>query len=72
VTTSTLTSKELLQAKFSAPEELLATITTSEADAALTDLSAASAAGRAVDASATISVLVAARNAMQSEVIYAR
>lgn len=72
MTTSTLTSKELLQAKFDAPEDLLARITTSEADTALADLSAAAAEGRTVDAAATISVLTAARDALQSEVIYAR
>lgn len=65
------TSKELLQLTFGAPDNLIASITNDEAAAVHADLTAAQAQGREVDAAATISVLMAARDAMQGEVIYA-
>jgi hypothetical protein len=68
--TTSPTAKELLALEFAVPETTLIRITAAEAAAAHSDLTAARAAGQNPDAEATISVLVAARNALESQVIH--
>lgn len=69
-TSTTPTHKELLNLNFAVPDDLTARITDAEAATAHADLTADRAAGRSSDAAATISVLIAARNALESQVIY--
>jgi hypothetical protein len=69
---TTTTAKELLAHEFAVPEDTLIRITNAEAAAAHADLTAARNEGRSPDAAATLAVLIAARNALESQVIYAR
>lgn len=66
------TPKELLTINFAVPEDLILVITDAEAEAAHADLTAARGRGETPDGPTMIALLIAARNALESQVIYTK
>lgn len=64
------THKELLAINFAIPEDQTLMITDAEAEAAHADLMAARGRGETPDGPTMITLLIAARNALESQVIY--